>query len=127
MRIAIALAVALIAASHAPLVQAGERSDVAGRVYEYVMERVEAYGSLNEPKVMAICIDWDAPTASGINVHNAFMYYTGESSDRPIFQTRLAAGAKRICKQWAKSEKIDCTCQMLDSNGVNVLEVPAGK
>ncbi len=127
MRIAIALAVAPIAASHAPLVQAGERSGTANLIYDYVMEQVEAYGPLNEPKVMAICIDWDAPTASGIKLHNAFMYYTGESSDRPIFQTRLAAAAKRSCKQWAKAEKIDCTCQMLDSNGVNVLDVPAGK
>ena len=127
MRIAIALAVALMAASHASHVQAGEGPEVVDGVYGYVMERVEVYWSLNEPKVMAICIDWDAPTASGFNVHNAFMYYTAEASDKPIFQTTLAANAKLSCKRWAKSEKIDCSCEMLDSNGTNVLKVPPRK
>ncbi len=124
MRIVIALAVALMAASQFSLVQADERSEIADKVYEYVMERMEAYGSLREPKVMAICVDWDAPTASGINVQNAFVTYTAESSDKPIFPTSLAANAKHRCKQWAKSEKIGCTCQMLDLNGTNVLKVP---
>ena len=124
MRILITLAVAPMAANHVFLVQADERSDLADRVSEYVMERVDVYGPLNEPKLMAICIDWDASTASGISVHNAFMYYTAEASDKPIFQTTLAANAKLSCKRWTKSEKIDCTCQMLDSNGKNVLRVP---
>ncbi len=127
MRIAIALAVALMAASHASLVQAGKRPEVAVRVYEYVMEHVDYYGSLNEPKVMAICVDWDAQTESGIQIHNAFTTYTGITSDRPIFAGELARDAKRRCKAWAKSENIDCTCQMLDSNGTNVLKVPPRK
>ncbi len=124
MRIVIALAVALMAANHVSLLRADERSEIADRVYDFVMEQVQVYGSLTEPKVMAICIDWDASTESGINVHNAFITHTGISSDRPIFSTSLAVDAKSRCKAWAKSEKIDCTCQMLDSNGKNVLEVP---
>ncbi len=124
MRIVIALAVALMAANHASLVQAGERPDLAVRLHDYVMERVDSYGQLNEPKVMAICIDWDAATELGIYVHNVFVTYTGITSDRPIFPTQLAADAKLRCNRWAESEKIDCTCQMLDSNGKNVLKVP---
>ena len=76
---------------------------------------------------MAICIDWDAQTESGIYIHNAFTTYTGITSDAPIFAGELARDAKYRCKQWAKSENIGCTCQMLDSNGKNVLKVPAGK
>ena len=104
--------------------RAGEESGTASSIYEYVMERVGDYGQLNEPKVMAICIDWDAPNESGIYVHNVFVTYTGITSDRPIFAGDLARDAKHRCKKWAKSEKIDCTCQMMDKNGKNVLKVP---
>ncbi len=124
MRIVIALAVALMAANHASLVQAGERPDTAKWIYDLVMDWVEDYGSLNDPKVMAICIDWDASTESGIYVHNAFIHYTGITSDIPVFAGKLAQDAKYRCRKWAKPEKIDCTCQMLDSNGNNVLKVP---
>ncbi len=124
MRIVVALAVAPMAASLSLPAGADERSETAKWLYDAVMEGVQEYKQLEEPKVMAICIDWDASTESGINVHNAFITHTGISSDRPIFSTRLAADAKSRCKAWAKSEKIDCTCQMLDSNGKNVLEVP---
>ena len=72
-------------------------------------------------------IYWDAPTASGFNVYNAFSYPTGEGSDIPIFSGELAQSAKYDCKKWVKSENIDCTCQMLDSNGKNVLKVPPGE
>ncbi len=116
-----------MAANHSSLVQADERSETAIMVHEYVMERVESYGSLNEPKVMAICIGWDAPTESGIHVYNAFMYYTAEYSDVPIFSGELSRSAKIDCKKWAKSENIDCKCQTLDSNGKNVLKVPPRK
>ncbi len=127
MRIAIAVAVALMAANHVSLVQAGERSDRETEIYDLVMDWVGDYGQLNEPKVMAICIDWDAPTASGFRIHNAFTTYTGITSDRPIFASELARNSKSRCKSWAKAENIDCTCQMLDSNGQNVLKVPARK
>ena len=40
MRIAIALAVALMAASHVSHAQAGERPEIADRIYEYIMEQV---------------------------------------------------------------------------------------
>ena len=122
MRFVIALAVALIVANQASVVQADEKSD---QIYDLVMEHVATYASLNEPKVMAICIDWDAPTVLGIHVHNVFVTYTGVTSDRPIFAGQLAQDVKRRCKKWAKSEKIDCTCQMMDKNGKNVLKVPA--
>ena len=89
------------------------------------MERVDYYGSLNEPKVMAACIDWEASNASGIYVHNVFSTYTSMGTDVPVFLSELARDAEFRCKQWTKSEKIDCTCQMLDSNGKNVLKVPA--
>ena len=127
MRIVIALAVALMAANHASLVQAGERPDLAVRLHDYVMERVDSYGQLNEPKVMAVCVDWNASNESGIYVHNVFIHYTGITSDRPIFAGELARAAKDRCKKWAKSEAIDCTCTMLDSNSKNVLKVPTAK
>ena len=127
MRIAIALAVALMAASHVSHAQAGERPEIADRIYEYVMGLADYYELLNEPKVMAICIDWDAPNKSGINIHNAFTTYTAIASNGPIFPAKLARDAKLRCNRWAKSENIDCTCQTLDSNGKNVLKVPAGK
>ena len=125
MRIVISLAIALIAANHVSLVQADERSEVADSVYEYVMERMKSYASINQTKAMVICIDWDAPTVSGIHVYQAFSYRTGEGSDAPIFTGKLAQNAKYECKKWAKSENIDCTCQRLDSDGKNVLKVPA--
>ena len=90
MRIIIAPAVALMAASHASPVQAGERPDRAKWIYDIVMDWVGDYGLLNEPKVMAICIDWDAQTESGIYIHNAFTTYTGINSDIPIFAGELA-------------------------------------
>ncbi len=124
MRIVIAMAIALMAASHSLPAGADERSETADKVYEYVMERMKFYASINQTKAMVICIDWDAPTASGINVYNAFSYRTGEGSDIPIFTSKLAQSAKYECKKWVKSEKIDCTCKMLDSNGKNVLKVP---
>ena len=127
MRIAIALAVALMAASHVSHAQAGERPEIADRIYEYIMEQVDDYELLSEPKVLAICIDWEAPNETGIYVHNAFITYTGITSDRLFSPTRLATNAKLQCNRWAKSENIDCTCQTLDSNGKNVLKVPAGK
>ena len=105
--------------------QADERSEIADKVYEYVMERVKSYASISRTKAMFICIDWDAPTASGFNVYNAFGYVTDEGSDIPIFTGELAQSAKYDCKKWVKSEKIDCTCQRLDSDGKNVLKVPA--
>ena len=89
------------------------------------MEKLKYYGPLNEPKVMVICVDWDAPSASGIHIRNAFTTYTSITSDAPIFAGELARDAKYRCKKWAKAENIDCTCQMLDSNGKNVLKVPA--
>ena len=55
------------------------------------------------------------------------MSYTGESSDAPIFAGVLARNAKLGCKEWAKFENIDCTCEMLNSNGKNVLKVPSRK
>ena len=113
--------------NHVSLVQADVRSETADRVYDFVIERVDHYRTLSESKVMAICIDWDASIESGIYVHNVFVTYTAEWSDRPIFPTRLGANAKLRCKKWAKSENIDCTCQMLDSNGKNVLKVPPRK
>ena len=80
------------------------------------------YELLNEPKVMASCIDWNASNESGVYVHNVFTYYTGITSDRPIFSSELARSAMTWCKKWKKAEKIDCTCQMLDKNGKNVLK-----
>jgi hypothetical protein len=88
------------------------------------MERVEYYGPLNDPKVMAICIDRDASAESGIHIHNAFTTYTGINSDAPIFAGELARNAKHRCKQKAKSENIGGPCQMLGSNGKNVLKIP---
>jgi hypothetical protein len=126
MRIVIAMAVALMVASHSLPAGADERSDRAKWLYDLVMDRVGgSYGSLNEPKVMAICIDWEALTESGIYVHNVFSTYTSMGTDVPVFLSKLARDAEFRCKQWAKSEKIDCTCQMLDSNGKNVLSPPA--
>ena len=52
------------------------------------------------------------------------MAYTAETSDVPVFLGRLENDAKHGCKVWAKKEKIDCTCQMLDKNGKNVLRQP---
>ena len=127
MRIVIALAIALMAANHVSLVQADERSETGDKVYEYVMERATFYASINRSKVMAACIDWDSPNEWGIYLHNVFTTYTSPNSDIPIFTGELARDAKHRCKQWAKSENIDCTCQRLDSNGKNVLKVPARK
>jgi len=124
MRILIILAVALMTANHASLVQADEKSKTADGIYDFVMERVDHYGSIFETKAMAICIDWDAPTVSGIQIHQAFMHYTDPGSDGPIFVGKLAQSAKYNCKKWAKSENTDCTCQMLDKNGKNVLKAP---
>ena len=77
---------------------------------------------LNEPKVMAACIDWNASNEFGVYVHNVFSYYTGMTSDIPIFASELGHGAMTWCKDWRKDEKVDCTCQMLDKNGKNVLK-----
>ena len=125
MRILITLAVALIAANHVALVQADERSEIADRVYKNVMEWMQEYQQVRKTKAMAICIDWDAPTASGFRVHSAFGSYTAEQSGASIFPGKLAQKAKYSCKKWRKSENIDCTCQKLDNSGKNVLKVPA--
>ena len=127
MRMVFALVLGLMAAGNNALAQADEKSQTADRVYDYVMEKVSSYGSLNDPKVMMVCIDWDAQTDSGIYVHNAFTTYTASYSDGPIFVSELARDAKMRCKKWAESEKIDCTCQALDKNGKNVLDVPPRK
>jgi hypothetical protein len=127
MRFVNSLAIALLTGILNLPAGAGEKSETAKLVYEYVMEQVGEYGGLPEPKVMVACINWDAPTALGYNVRNVFVTYTGITSDRPIFAGKLAQDAKRRCKKWAKSEMIDCTCQRLDSNGKNVLKVPGGK
>ena len=122
MRVFLASVFALTAALHTAPAVAGERTKLEVEVYEYVMEQVDYYELLNEPKVMASCIDWNAPNESGVYVHNVFTYYTGQSSDRPIFSSELARSAMTWCKKWKKAEKIDCTCQMLDKNGKNVLK-----
>ena len=122
MRIYLVSLLVLMTAIHTLAAVAGERSKREIEVYDYVMEQVDYYELLNEPKVMAACIDWNAPNEYGVHVHNAFTYYTGITSDAPIFSAELAHNAMTWCKDWRKAEKVDCICQMLDKNGKNVLK-----
>ena len=124
MRVIAALFVACLAACHITPVRAGADLDLAGRLHALVMEAVKSYGQLNEPKVMAACIEWRTPDTGEIRLHNVFIAYTGEASDVPIFVTSLAQKGLHNCRKWASSENVHCTCQMLDQNGKNVLEVP---
>ena len=122
MHIFIASLLALMTAIHTLPAVAGGRSALEVEVYDYVMEQIDYYEMLNEPKVMAACIDWNAPNEFGVYVHNVFSYYTGINSDAPIFASELGHSAMTWCKDWRKAEKVDCTCQMLDKNGKNALK-----
>ena len=106
--------------------QAGEPSAQARMIHELVMDHMKGYDQLEEPKVMAICIDWQADNEAGFFIHNAFVTYTSMASDVQVFIGKLVQDAKFRCKQWRKAEKIDCSCRMLDKNGKNVLKVPSG-
>lgn len=116
-----------LSASLAPFVfsavtaSAGE--DLRSQVHAWVMEQVPAYEDLNEPKVMAVCINWRDENGK-VSILNAFTYYTGVTSDGAIFVTSLENSAIHDCKKWRKAEKKECLCQPLDRNGQNVLELP---
>ena len=114
-----AIIASLIFGSYGSIALSDEKADLADRIHSFVMERIPEYVASNESKVMAACIEWDEPY-----LHNVFSYRTDPNSDAPIFTSRLQQLAMLSCKRWAKSEKIDCTCQMLDKNGKNVLRVP---
>ena len=103
---------------------AGEVSARAQQVHSLVMEKVPAYQELNQPKVMAICINWHFLNAYGFYVHNLFVTYLSSMSDVQMFIGKLANDAKQKCKRWRKSADVDCSCTMLDMNGRNVLDDP---
>lgn len=115
----------LLVALSLPALPANAASALERQVYDDIMAKVTGYHGFREPKVMAACIDWDAPNFSGFRVAKVFITYTNEGSDVPVFIGRLAQDAKYRCKQWRKSEKVDCRCQMVDMNGKNVVEAPA--
>ena len=114
-----AIIVGLILGSYGSFALSDEKADFADRIHSFVMEKIPEYVAFNESKVMAVCIEWDEP-----NIHRVFSYRTDPHSDTPIFTSKLQQVAMLSCKRWASSENVDCTCQMLDKNGKNVLRIP---
>ena len=119
-----AIIAGLILGSYGFVAHADEKANLADRIYNYLMEQLPDYGTLPEPKVMAVCIEWDRATAPPFYIHNVFATYTGQGTDKQIFIGVLQRDAELRCNRWASSENVDCTCQMLDKNGKNALRIP---
>jgi len=123
MRIMRILAAALLSLAATVPAPAWAQADLADRIHDWVMGEVRQYESLNEPKVMAVCITWRDEN-NKVSVENVFILYTGIASDGPVFAETLKRKSLHNCKSWRKSESIDCDCTMLDENGQNVLRLP---
>ena len=123
MRYILAVLFAVLGVAAASAEDAGKQR-LAEAIHTAVIKEMPEYQKIQQTKAATICIDWKSPVPGGIKIHMAFSAWTADYSDAPIFSPKLKRSAILRCEEWAAHEKVKCTCQVLDQDGVNVLEVP---
>ncbi len=101
-----------------------DSEDVVRMLHEDIIKKFPNYKEEKQKKALAACVNWDATTASSVNVRHPFYYYEGEHTDHPVFISRLMHSAVNACNRLRKKHKSTCECVPIDKNNKSVLKIP---
>ncbi|MBY8975021.1 hypothetical protein KHP62_04325 [Rhodobacteraceae bacterium NNCM2] len=106
-----------------PQASIADSSQWASEIHQKAMAKSTDYRTEGRSKVMAACITWP-DTREGTPVLHGVAYATAAASGKDIGPGRLRNSAQNRCIGWEAKNNVDCTCEFLDVNGKNVLQVP---
>ncbi|MEM9043191.1 MAG: hypothetical protein AAGC81_00740 [Pseudomonadota bacterium] len=107
-----------------PVTAQADPSTWAASLYAQAMERVNEYRIETRSKVMAACIRWPDSAEGTPEIKGVGYAVTEISSEVNVRTSTLRRNAQNRCIAWEANNNLDCTCEFLDVNGRNVLQVP---
>ena len=103
--------------------QSPEKQRVANALHKYIMETRASYPREPGRKVMYGCIHW--PESGPPVVETTSYYYTEVHQHYSASVMReMRHSAEGVCDSTRTKHNLDCTCQRIDENGQNFIEVP---
>lgn len=102
-----------------------DSSTWASELHAQAMSRANDYRIEGRSKVMAACISWPDAADGTPTLRGAAYAMTSIGSDVNMKAGSLRRTAQNRCLAWEAKNAVDCTCEFLDVNGKNVLQIPA--
>ena len=107
-----------------PVTAQADPSTWAASLHAEAMDRANSYRIETRSKVMAACIIWpDSPDGTP-EIKGVGYALTSTGSAVNVRTGVLHRNAQNRCIAWEAQNNVDCTCEFIDSNGKNVLQVP---
>lgn len=108
-----------------PNIGSADPTTWASEIHANAMAKVNEYRIETRSKVMTACISWPDNPQNKPEVGGVAYAMTSKGSDINVSAGGLRRSAQNRCLAWEAKNNVDCTCEFLDVNGKNVLQIPA--